>query len=124
MNSCDAISEHTCAMLCVSTSRVCPPALPAAATGTGRLHSAIVLYLSTPVPCCVFQAAECVLQHCLQLKQEQAGYEQLTQALETHCFKIMLASGVEVNIANISGNAINLFYSAGPHQSYRYIYII
>ena len=88
---------------------MCPPALPAAETGTGRLLTTVVLYLSTPVPCCVFQAAECVLQHCLQLKKEQAGYEQLTQALETHCFKIMLASGVEVNIANISGNTMNLF---------------
>ena len=109
MNSCDAISEHTFAELCLSASGVCPPALPAAATGTGRLHSAIVLCLSTPVLYCLFQAAECVLQHCLQLKQEQAGYEQLTQALETHCFKIMLASGVEVNIANISGNSMHLF---------------
>ena len=104
------MSQYTCTVPCVSGGRIYPPALPAAETGTGRLLTTVVLYLSTPVPCCVFQAAECVLLHCLQLKQEQAGYEQLTQALETHCFKIMLASGVEVNIANISGNSMHLFY--------------
>ena len=77
----------------------------------------MVQYLSTPVLCGVFQAAECILQHCLQLKQEQEDYKQLTQALETHCFKIFLASGVETNIDNISGNAscifIVLYFHAG-----------
>ena len=40
MNCCGAISEHTCAVLCVSGGRMCPAALPAAETGTGRLWTA------------------------------------------------------------------------------------
>ena len=44
---------------------VCPPPLPEAETGTDRLWTAVVLYLSTPVPCCMFQAAEYVLLHFL-----------------------------------------------------------
>ena len=50
---------------------VCPLPLPEAETGTDRLWTAVVLYLSTPVQCCMFQAAEYVLLHFLQLKHEK-----------------------------------------------------
>ena len=67
---------------------------------------------STSVLCGALQAAECILQHCLQLKQEEDAQTRVTQALETHCFKILLASGVDTNIDNVSGNA-SLYFLAG-----------
>ena len=60
MNSCGVISQYTCAMLHVSGSGVCPPAFP--------VRTAVVLYLSTPVPLC--------FQQSLQLKQEHPGCKQ------------------------------------------------